>query len=69
MLTAVYIAIALIAGVAIGATLHSWFAKKTAATKEEIYEWSARIRSAMTSEEKAAKEKLRSLVTEIEKKL
>jgi hypothetical protein len=69
MLNVLYIAIGLLAGIVIGAVLHSWFVKEAAATKEEVYEWATRIRSAMTSEEKAAKEKLRSLVTEIERKL
>lgn len=58
-----------IGGVIVGAIVHARIADKAAATKSEIADWAIKLRFAAAAEEKTAKEKVRAIVAEIEKKL
>jgi hypothetical protein len=58
-----------VAGILVGAISHLILMKETAVTAVELSEWAQRLRNAVNMDVQSAKEKIRGLIGEIEKKI
>jgi hypothetical protein len=67
----IYLIIVLVgvAGIAVGAFGHAFFAKEAAATEEELRSYSQRLRSAFDADVTTARARVAALVAEIDKKI
>lgn len=61
-------AVCMAAGVLMGALLHAALRKEEAATILELTDWAQRLRNAASTDVQNAKEAIRAVITEIEKK-
>jgi hypothetical protein len=59
----------LVGGLAVGVAGHAFFAAKALASKEELQAFSARLRTAFDSDVQTAKNKVATVIADIEKKL